>query len=106
MSDQGSPRSVSSDLSDSPPALDLTTLALLDSHFAARAEEEELFSQLVADRVTNYVAGSGLDVERAESDYASERLPLSVVDFQKAFGEDWQLSQFWLGDLYASNLPL
>ncbi|KAF9527075.1 putative N6-adenine methyltransferase-domain-containing protein [Crepidotus variabilis] len=103
MSIPGSPRSVSSEGSGSPPALDPSTLALLDSHFAARAEEENLFNQLAANRVSNYVAGLS-DNDSDGSATGSQKLSLSVTEFQQAFGEDWQLSQFWYNPSFAERL--
>lgn len=78
--------------SGSPPRLNPDVLALLDSHFSEKAEEERLFNELAADQAAARVAGLELD---AETDGDSQKPMLSVAEFKVAFGEDWQLSQFW-----------
>jgi len=91
-----SPRSASSrfsDISGSPPKLDPSTLALLDTHFNQKAEEERRFRELEAERVAAHIAGLALEA------YSHQEKPMvSVAEFKLAFGEDWQLSQFWWVD--------
>ncbi|KAJ7671857.1 hypothetical protein B0H17DRAFT_1335405 [Mycena rosella] len=71
-----SPLSTVSTMSSSPPALDPNTLALLDSFIASKTEEERRFNEL--------------------AEQAAARKPMITVDeYRLAFGEDWQLSQFW-----------
>lgn len=79
-------------MSGSPPKLDPSTLALLDSHFSQKAEEERLFRELEAERVAAHIAGLALE---AYNHQLEEKPMVSVADFKLAFGEDWQLSQFW-----------
>jgi len=87
-----SPRSTtSSDPFGSPPKLDPATLALLDSFFSARVEEENRFNAL-AEEVTAQVAG--LSVPQ-ESEHEEEKKMMSIEEFNTTFREDWQLSQFW-----------
>ncbi len=82
-----SPRSSSTGgLSGSPPRLDVDTLALLDSFLSARADEEQRFSELAA---------SAKVAQMAEDDEDTDRPMMSVDEYRLAFGEDWQLSQFW-----------
>jgi EEF1A lysine methyltransferase 1 len=96
----GSPRSVaSSDISGSPPQLDPSTLAILDSFLSSKAEEEKRFNDL-AEQASSRLAGAaqtadgyvntGLTKDRME-----DGLMMSVDEYRATFGEDWQLSQFW-----------
>jgi hypothetical protein len=71
----------SSTLSISPPTLRSDTLSALNSFLSSRAEVEEQFQALVDKRTQN--------TEEADSS------PLSVDEFRRLFGEDWQKSQFW-----------
>lgn len=90
-----SPRSTLSSLSatsGSPPALDVSTLALLDSFFASKAEEERRFNELSVEQAAAKVAGLALLADAAED---LETPMMSVDEYRLAFGEDWQLSQFW-----------
>lgn len=80
-----------SNISGSPPQLDPSTLALLDSHFRAKAEEERLYQEIAAERAAVQIAGLALEDDNAQD----EKPMVSVADFRLAFGEDWQLSQFW-----------
>ncbi|KAH9478288.1 EEF1A lysine methyltransferase 1 [Psilocybe cubensis] len=92
---------ISSDISGSPPRLDPSTLSLLDSFFSEKAEADRKFQELAAERAAAQVAGLALE-EDIESD---ETKPMvSVSDFKLAFGEDWQLSQFWYSESFATNL--
>jgi hypothetical protein len=77
-------------MSGSPPKLDPSTLALLDTHFSQKAEEERLFRELEAERVAAHIAGLALEAYNHQ-----EKPMVSVAEFKLAFGEDWQLSQFW-----------
>ncbi|PPQ63544.1 hypothetical protein CVT24_004774 [Panaeolus cyanescens] len=88
-----SPRSVLTDLSGSPPKLDPDTMALLDSFFKEKAEEERRFAEIAAER-------AALAAARAD-----EMKPIiSPEEFRLAFGEQWQLSQFWYSDAFAERL--
>jgi len=84
-----SPRSTSSFHSASPPKLDPNTLALLDAFFNEKADEERRFNEIASERAAAQIAGLALD------DGKEEKPMVSVADFRLAFGEDWQLSQFW-----------
>jgi len=85
-----SPRSISSGLSESP-RLDRTTLDILDSFFASKAEEEKRFNDL-AEKAAARVAGLAEHLADEEQD---DPPMMSVDEYRLAFGEDWQLSQFW-----------
>lgn len=91
-----SPLSTASTLSSSPPTLDASTLALLDSFIASKTEEERRFNEL-AEQAAARVAGLALDFddEDSESPEKPDKKMLSVDEYRLAFGEDWQLSQFW-----------
>jgi len=100
-----SPRSTSSylsDLSSSPPKLDPNTLALLDSYFSEKADEERRFNEIAAERAAAQIAG--LALETSDEKEAEDKPMLSVADFRLAFGEDWQLSQFWYTERFATTL--
>lgn len=90
-----SPESTFSNLSSSPPKLDPNTLALLDSFFSNKADEERRFNEL-AEQAAAHVAGLALDPD-LDADAEAETLKpmMSVDEYRLAFGEDWQLSQFW-----------
>ncbi|KAJ6569332.1 putative N6-adenine methyltransferase-domain-containing protein [Mycena capillaripes] len=83
-----SPQSSSSSLSGSPPTLDPSTLALLNSFIASKTEEEQRFKEL-AEEAAARVAGLSL------GDEATEKPMMSVDEYRSVFSEDWQLSQFW-----------
>lgn len=85
----------SSDLGSDSPRLNANTLALLDSYLSEKAEEERLFNELAADRAAAQVAGLALESETDHLKGAKDKSMLSVAEFRLAFGEDWQLSQFW-----------
>ncbi|KAF8641533.1 hypothetical protein AX16_009910 [Volvariella volvacea WC 439] len=87
-----------SDLSTSPPKLDPSTLALLDSFYMTKANEERRFKELAAERAAAEVAGLALE------DTKEEKPMMSVEEYQLAFGEDWQLSQFWYKADFAYKL--
>ncbi|KAG5643001.1 hypothetical protein DXG03_001778 [Asterophora parasitica] len=86
-----SPRSVSSfsGFSGAPPKLASDTLALLESFLSAKAEEEKRFNDL-AEQAAARVASLALHVHIEE-----DPPMMSVDEYRLAFGEDWQLSQFW-----------
>ena len=86
-----SPRSILTGLSESPPRLDRATLDILDSFFASKAEEEKRFNDL-AEKAALRVAGLAQDLADEEQDNPPM---MSVDEYRLAFGEDWQLSQFW-----------
>lgn len=83
------PDSPRSDFSGSPPSLNPATLALLDDFLSSKAEEERRFQQLMAERDMEGV--TALQDTSATRDKAM----MSVDEYRLAFGEDWQLSQFW-----------
>lgn len=85
------PESPRSDLAGSPPALNPATLALLDDFLSNKAEEERRFQRLIADREARQVAG----LQMGGNTGASHGNMVSVDEYRLAFGEDWQLSQFW-----------
>ncbi|KAJ7020228.1 putative N6-adenine methyltransferase-domain-containing protein [Mycena alexandri] len=97
-----SPQSTSSALSGSPPALDPTTLALLTSFIAAKTEEERRFNEL-AEQAAARVAGLALELDSEDSE-VDDKPMISVDEYRLAFGEDWQLSQFWYTTPFAMRL--
>ena len=80
-----SPTSSFSQLSSSPPQLDPSTLALLNSFYEERSTAEQQFKEL-ADRAAEKLASE---------DEEKELEMRSVDEFRALFAEDWQLSQFW-----------
>ncbi|KAJ3572312.1 hypothetical protein NP233_g3155 [Leucocoprinus birnbaumii] len=92
--------SPSSDISGSPPALNAATLALLDQFLSNKAEEEQRFQQLMADQEARQIAGLQSDDDDATS---NEKPMMSVDEYRAAFGEDWQLSQFWYSTSFANR---
>ncbi|KAG6910641.1 hypothetical protein DXG01_009151 [Tephrocybe rancida] len=97
----GSPRSTAtfSSFSSSPPQLASDTLALLDSFLSSKAEEEKRFQDL-AEQAAARVASLALNAHVEEPDPPM----MSVDEYRLAFGEDWQLSQFWYSTPYAIRL--
>ena len=92
-----SPRSTSSffsDTSGSPPKLDPNTLALLDAFFNEKADQERRFNEIASENAAAQIAGLALEVDD-DCEKKEEKPMVSVADFRLAFGEDWQLSQFW-----------
>lgn len=91
----GSPRSVaSSEISDTIPVLDPSTLSALDSFLTNKADEEHRFQELeqqASERLASLASDGGEE----------DKPMMSVDEYRRAFGEDWQLSQFWL----AIHLP-
>ncbi|KAJ7250107.1 putative N6-adenine methyltransferase-domain-containing protein [Mycena haematopus] len=94
-----SPQWTSSSLSGSPPALDPSTLALLNSFIASKTDEERRFHEL-AEEAAARVAGLSLEFD-GEEPTASEKPMMSVDEYRSVFGEDWQLSQFWYATPFA-----
>ena len=87
-----------SDHSGSPPALNANTLALLDAFLSDKADQEQRFNELAAEQAAARIAGLALDNEYChdeEHEEPTKPSPISVAEFRLAFGEDWQLSQFW-----------
>lgn len=85
--------SLSLSFSSSSPILDSSTLALLDAFLLAKADEEQRFHDLAAEQAAARVAG--LALEGIPVPDSGEKPMLSVDEYRLAFGEDWQLSQFW-----------
>ncbi|GLB36729.1 putative probable N6-adenine methyltransferase [Lyophyllum shimeji] len=96
-----SPRSscTFSSFSGSPPRLSADTLALLDSFYSSKAEEEQRFNDL-AEKAASRVASLALNGHIEEPDPPM----MSVDEYRLAFGEDWQLSQFWYSTEFATRL--
>lgn len=93
MSSSRSP-SPDSNLSESPPKLDPSVLALLNQFISERDEEERRFKALEAEHEAARIAGiTGADPDDEEN--GSDKPMVSLAEYKKAFGEDWQLSQFW-----------
>ena len=67
-----------------------STIAMLDSFLAEKAEEERLFRELEEQALQG-------ELDYAARDPAVEdgKRGISVDEFRTAFAEDWQLSQFW-----------
>lgn len=87
-----------STLSSSPPKLDTNTLALLDSFLSSKAEEERRFNELAeqaAARVAKLALDLDIDAEVEDEEGEDVKPMMSVDEYRLAFGEDWQLSQFW-----------
>ncbi|KAJ7073453.1 putative N6-adenine methyltransferase-domain-containing protein [Mycena belliarum] len=97
-----SPVSTSSAISGSPPALDPSTLALLDSFIAEKNEEERRFNEL-AEQAAARIARLALGFDDDESGEEPEQI-MSVDEYRVAFAEDWQLSQFWYTTPFAMRL--
>uniref|UniRef100_A0A0W0GCP7 Uncharacterized protein n=1 Tax=Moniliophthora roreri TaxID=221103 RepID=A0A0W0GCP7_MONRR len=88
-----SPRSVYTSLSCSPPMLDPGTQSILHSFLSERDQERALFSQLTQQTIATRGFIDPGEVLAGEDDEVPPML--SVDDYRVAFGEDWQLSQFW-----------
>ncbi|CAK5278003.1 unnamed protein product [Mycena citricolor] len=76
-------------LSESPPTLDPSTLALLNDFIAHKTETERRFNDL-AGEAAQQIAGGG-----AEGGDEEAKPMMSVDEYRETFTEDWQLSQFW-----------
>lgn len=85
-----SPSRSSRSRSPSPPLqLDPNTLALLNNFYSERTQVEEEFAALEAK------AQARLDRAKDQADGGEAEERMSVDEFRRLFGEDWQLSQFW-----------
>lgn len=85
------PCSPSTSLSESPEIrLAPSTIAMLDSFLAEKAEEERLFRELERQALDGELEHN-VNVE----DVKQGNRGISVDEFRAAFSEDWQLSQFW-----------
>lgn len=78
--------------SGSPLELDSDVLALLTAHLADKADEEARFKALEAEHVAAQLAGLAVD---SDEDDCEDKPMVSLDEYKKTFGEDWQLSQFW-----------
>ncbi|KAL1667221.1 putative N6-adenine methyltransferase-domain-containing protein [Schizophyllum commune] len=91
------PPSPTTTCSSSPPTLDTSTLALLDDFLSTKAQEEARLNELAL--ATASLTTSDDEDAEGEDDSAPATPPkpkmMSVDEYQAAFGEDWQLSQFW-----------
>ncbi|ESK82288.1 n-6 adenine-specific dna methyltransferase 2 [Moniliophthora roreri MCA 2997] len=97
-----SPRSVYTSLSCSPPMLDPGTQSILHSFLSERDQERALFSQLTQQTIATR---GFIDPGEVLADEDDEVPPmLNVDDYRVAFGEDWQLSQFWYSTAFATRL--
>ncbi|GAA5826705.1 hypothetical protein JCM11251_002862 [Rhodosporidiobolus azoricus] len=95
--------SPSSDREDSPPLqLDPATLAILGQFYDERAEAEQQFQELEKKAHERLMAAKE-GGEAANAASGEEERMMSPADFRKMFGEDWQLSQFWYSDNFASH---
>ncbi|KAL0945700.1 hypothetical protein HGRIS_014851 [Hohenbuehelia grisea] len=103
MSSRSSSTSSQSSRSGSPiPQLDPSTLAILGSFYADKAEEEQIFNDLAQrSKWSQYV-----DDEKPDEQESSIQHPkmISVDEFRVGFREDWQLSQFWYSTKFAYKL--
>lgn len=93
----------SDDREDSPPpALDPSTLALLNSFYQEREQAEQEFRDLEEKAHKRMLKakeaeqdGRDQDVDQKTSGEDDEDKMMTVDEFRKLFQEDWQLSQFW-----------
>ncbi|GAA5973056.1 hypothetical protein JCM11641_000390 [Rhodosporidiobolus odoratus] len=83
---------------DSPPLqLDPATLAILGHFMDEKAETERQFAELEKKAHERMVAAKeGRQVE-------DEQKMISPAEFRRLYGEDWQMSQFWYSDAFASH---
>ncbi|GAA5880820.1 hypothetical protein JCM16303_005130 [Sporobolomyces ruberrimus] len=114
------PRSSASDSSSvsgsPPPALDPSTLALLNSFYQEREQAEQEFRDLEEKAHKRLLKAKGVDAGEETGDQdqdeskvnsagdAEEDKMMTVDEFRKLFQEDWQLSQFWYTASFASQL--
>ena len=84
--------SSSSNISESSPRLDASVLALLNEFIANKAEEEARFKALEAESAAVQLAGIEFDDKEEVNDL---KPMVSLQEYKRTFGEDWQLSQFW-----------
>jgi hypothetical protein len=71
--------------------LDPSTLSLLDDFLTSRADGERRFNEL-EEAARAYDSGEESENEEGKT----KQKMMSVDEYRLAFGEDWQLSQFWL----------
>ncbi|GAA6025822.1 hypothetical protein JCM8202_006254 [Rhodotorula sphaerocarpa] len=91
------PGSPDSSRSASPPLqLDPSTLAVLSSFYDEQAEADRQFQELEKKAHERLVAAQ-------EGQAAEPERMMSVDEFRKLFGEDWQLSQFWYSASFAAR---
>ncbi|KAK4057472.1 Protein-lysine N-methyltransferase efm5 [Microbotryomycetes sp. JL221] len=102
-----------SDVSGSPPLqLDPSTLAILNSFLTEKTEAEEKFRKLEEQAHARLVKQQDADAQAtmndssaADDDQGGAQEPMmSVEEFRTMFGEDWQLSQFWYSNEFATRL--
>lgn len=79
-----------SDSDSSELHLGASTIAMLDSFLAQKAEEQRLFEHFEAQALQ--LEGGSDDSDAAAG---SNKSGITVDEFKTAFTEDWQLSQFW-----------
>lgn len=102
LSSVGYSTSPSTSLSESPEIrLASSTIAMLDSFLAEKAEEERLFREL-----EEKALHGGLENAPRDLAHNDGKRGISVDEFKTAFAEDWQLSQFWYVLTLASNRSL
>ncbi|BGP19633.1 hypothetical protein JCM10213_000090 [Rhodosporidiobolus nylandii] len=83
--------------SSPPPQLDPSTLAILGQFMSERAEVEEQYAVLEKKAHERMVAAQeGRQIEEDEK-------MISPAEFRRLYGENWQLSQFWYSDAFASH---
>ncbi|KAJ6620152.1 putative N6-adenine methyltransferase-domain-containing protein [Mycena sp. CBHHK59/15] len=102
MSSSSSSPSPSSSRSSSPLDLDPSTLALLDSFIASKTDEERRFNELM-EQASARLAGIDLEFDDTDTPGEIEKPMMSVDEYRLAFGEDWQLSQFWYTTSFAMH---
>ncbi|SCV69627.1 BQ2448_2647 [Microbotryum intermedium] len=107
----GSTRSRSASASP-PPQLDPATLAILAGFLHEKDEADRQFQEL-SERVDKRrrAARTGGEVDDdaqgqgADGVDGADKAPMMTVDeFRRLFGEDWQLSQFWYSQAFATTL--
>ncbi|GAA5986296.1 hypothetical protein JCM5350_002973 [Sporobolomyces pararoseus] len=96
-----------------PPQLDPSTLALLNSFYQEREQQEQEFRELEEKAHKRLLRAKGEQVETVDQDQdettqiattEEQDKMMSVDEFRKLFQEDWQLSQFWYTASFASKL--
>ncbi|SGZ24000.1 BQ5605_C023g09678 [Microbotryum silenes-dioicae] len=109
---EGSTRSRSTSASP-PPQLDPATLAILAGFLHEKDEADRQFQELSerVDKRKKAAQAAGEDGEDAHGPESADRgdepdkaLMMTVDEFRRLFGEDWQLSQFWYSQAFATTL--
>ncbi|GAA5954142.1 hypothetical protein JCM3765_005302 [Sporobolomyces pararoseus] len=93
--------------SSPPPQLDPSTLALLNSFYQEREQQEQEFRELeekAHKRLLKTQQESETQTTEGETEEEEEDKMMSIEEFRKLFQEDWQLSQFWYTSTFASKL--